>query len=144
MALAMSTSEREAFLAEPHIAVVTVAGEDGRAPLAVPMWYGYEPGGDLILITSRESRKARLIRRSGRVSLCAQRTDPPRKYVTVEGATVEIRESVTTEERRALAHRYLGPQGGDAYVLSTAEQTSKMILIRIRPEHWLSHDKSKS
>ena len=100
---AMSVPAREAFLAEAHIAVISVAAEDDRAPLAVPMWYGYEPGGDITLITSRGSRKAALIRRGGRLSVCAQTTEPPRRYVSVEGEVVEIRESVTADERRALA-----------------------------------------
>ena len=41
----LSKEEREAFLAEPRIGVVSVAGDDGRPPLAVPIWYGYDPGG---------------------------------------------------------------------------------------------------
>lgn len=135
---AMSVPAREAFLAEAHIAVISVAAEDDRAPLAVPMWYGYEPGGDITLITSRGSRKAALIRRGGRLSVCAQTTEPPRRYVSVEGEVVEIRESVTADERRALARRYLGAAGGDAFVDSSPDRTAEMILIRVRPRRWLS------
>jgi len=140
----MTVAERVAFLSEPHIAVVSVAGDPGRAPLSVPLWYGYEPHGELTLITGRTSRKARLIRESGRVTLCAQRLDPPRKYVTVEGPVVEIQEVVTVQERKALARRYLGAERGDAFVDSSPDATAQMILIRVRPEHWLTHDKSKS
>ena len=39
MSLAMTPVEREAFLAEVHVAVVTVADDDGRGPLAIPLWY---------------------------------------------------------------------------------------------------------
>ena len=35
MSLAMTPAEREAFLAEVHVAVVTVADDDGRGPLAI-------------------------------------------------------------------------------------------------------------
>lgn len=31
----MTPAEREAFLAEVHVAVVTVADDDGRGPLAI-------------------------------------------------------------------------------------------------------------
>ena len=37
MSLAMTPAEREAFLAEVHVAVVTVADDDGRGPLAIPL-----------------------------------------------------------------------------------------------------------
>lgn len=36
MSLAMTPAEREAFLAEVHVAVVTVADDGGRGPLATP------------------------------------------------------------------------------------------------------------
>ena len=39
MSLAMTPAEPEAFLAEAHVAVVTVADDDGRGPLAIRLWY---------------------------------------------------------------------------------------------------------
>jgi PPOX class probable F420-dependent enzyme len=144
MSLAMSIEEREAFLARAHVGVVSVADDDGRGPLTVPMWYGYEPGGTVTLLTPRGSRKTRLIRRAGRLSLCVQTAEAPYKYVTVEGPVTAIEESVTLEERRALAHRYLGPEPGDFYVESTADATDSMVRIRMRPERWLSVDQGKA
>nr|BFE79553.1 hypothetical protein GCM10020093_021540 [Planobispora longispora] len=72
MTLVMSVAEREAFLAGVHVGVLSVADEAGRAPLAVPVWYLYEPGGDIAFITARDSRKLELVRKAGRVSLVAQ------------------------------------------------------------------------
>ena len=46
MALTMTKEEREAFLADVHVAVVSVV-EDGHGPLVVPIWYSYEPGGEV-------------------------------------------------------------------------------------------------
>jgi nitroimidazol reductase NimA-like FMN-containing flavoprotein (pyridoxamine 5'-phosphate oxidase superfamily) len=43
MVLTMTNEEREAFLADVHVAVISVA-EDGHGPLVVPVWYSYEPG----------------------------------------------------------------------------------------------------
>jgi PPOX class probable F420-dependent enzyme len=137
-------AEREEFLAQPWIAVLTVAAEQGHAPLAVPVWYGYQPGGDIVVITPRGSRKATLLRAAGRAALCVQRTETPREYVYVEGPVVEIREPADETDRLALAHRYLGPEAGDTYVRSTAEQTTEMAVIRIRPEHWLSRHTADS
>ena len=54
----MSRLEREAFLAGVHVGVFTVSdGEHG--PIAVPVWYGYEPGGDVLIVTGAASEKAR-------------------------------------------------------------------------------------
>jgi nitroimidazol reductase NimA-like FMN-containing flavoprotein (pyridoxamine 5'-phosphate oxidase superfamily) len=142
MSRAMSGQEREAFLAEVRVAVVSVVDGDAHGPLTVPIWYEYRPGGDIVLITARDSRKARLIRQAGRFSLCVQSTEVPYRYVSVEGPVTVIDESVTPDERRAFASRYLGEEGGDRYIASTEEATARMIRIRMRPEVWLSEDQS--
>jgi nitroimidazol reductase NimA-like FMN-containing flavoprotein (pyridoxamine 5'-phosphate oxidase superfamily) len=79
MSLAMTPAEREAFLAEVHVAVVTVA-DDGRGPLAIPLWYDYQPGGDIILVTDGGS-----LRKTSRVTICAQTQEMPYRYASVEG-----------------------------------------------------------
>jgi nitroimidazol reductase NimA-like FMN-containing flavoprotein (pyridoxamine 5'-phosphate oxidase superfamily) len=38
MALTMTRLEREAFLADVHVGMISIA-EEGRAPLTVPIWY---------------------------------------------------------------------------------------------------------
>lgn len=140
--LAMTRAEREAFLAGQHVAVLSVEA-DGRAPLAVPVWYSYEPGNLVSLITGDDSRKARLLRASGRASLCAQTVDVPYRYVSVEGPIVEIEHPAAPEERRALAYRYLDTEHGDAYLASTREVASTMTTFRISPERWITEDQSK-
>jgi len=45
------------------------------------------------------------------------------------------------DERLELARRYLGPEGGDAYV--TANPTGGQIVFRMTAEHWLTVDQSK-
>ena len=52
--MALTKSEREAFLSEPHVAALSVEAEPGRAPLTVPVWYQYEPGGRPWLLTGTE------------------------------------------------------------------------------------------
>src|SRR5262245_52504031 len=108
MSLAMSRAEREAFLAETHVGIVSIA-EEGRGPLAVPVWYRYAPGGDVLFATGETSRKVPLLRRTGRASLCVQTETAPYLYVTVEGP---IRFDRVDFERdtREMAIRYLGPQ----------------------------------
>jgi len=146
MRFAMSAQAREQFLAGLHVGVLSVAvngdGEagGGRAPLAVPVWYDYEPGGRVNVITGRSSRKGRAIIAAGRMSLCAQDEKPPYKYVSVEGP-VEMGE-LDPAERLAMARRYLGPAGGDRYVAGNPDTDGEQVMFRMTPEHWLSVDYS--
>src|SRR5215475_2031018 len=81
----LSVRDRELFLAEPHIAALSVSAGPDRGPLTVPIWYQYTPGGEAWVLTSPDSRKARLIEQAGRFSLMVQRTEPTARYVSVEG-----------------------------------------------------------
>jgi nitroimidazol reductase NimA-like FMN-containing flavoprotein (pyridoxamine 5'-phosphate oxidase superfamily) len=50
----MTEQERQEFVAGPHVAVLSVASDGGRPPHATPVWYAYEPGGD---VTSSPGRR---------------------------------------------------------------------------------------
>jgi PPOX class probable F420-dependent enzyme len=141
MRLAMSVRERERFLAGLHVGVLSVAAGDGRAPLAVPVWYAYEPGGRVSVITWPDSRKGRAIIAAGRMSLCVQDEKPPYRYVSVEGP-VEM-EELDPAERLAMARRYLGTEGGDRFVASSPDADDQNAMFRMTPEHWLSVDYGK-
>jgi hypothetical protein len=73
MSLAMTKEQREAFLADVRVGVISIAADDGREPLTIPSWYSYEPGGEVRVVTARTSRKAQLLERVGRFSLCVQK-----------------------------------------------------------------------
>jgi PPOX class probable F420-dependent enzyme len=138
--MAMSADERQAFLADLHVGVLSVAGEDDRGPFSMPMWYRYEPGGDVTFITGADTRKMRLLREAGRCSLCVQTESVPYRYVTVEGPVIGIEGTSLESERRVMAHRYLGPERGERYLAATAAESSGSVVVRVRPEHWLSAD----
>ena len=113
----------------------------------MPIWYAYTPGGEVHVITGRTSRKATLIERTGRFSLCAQDEKPPYKYVAVEGSVVAIEQADRERDTRPMAHRYLGVTRGDQYMAQSAENDTSAgagdVLIRMRPERWLSVDYGK-
>lgn len=144
MSFAMTTAEREAFLGDVHVAIIAIADE-GRGPLTVPIWYSYEATGELQIITDRDSRKGQLIARHRRFSLCVQTETAPYRYVSVEGPVTAMEPVDVETHLRPLARRYLGQQGGDRYVESTGGQSarSETVVIRMRPEHWLSVDYGK-
>ncbi len=47
-------------------------------------------------------------------------------------------EDATEAERLELARRYLGAEGGDAYI--AANPGGSQVMIRMTPERWLSVD----
>jgi len=139
MSTRMTKDEREAFLAGVHVGVLTVA-EPGRGPLAAPVWYAYEPGGDVLVVTDDDSRKAVLLRAAGRATLVAQDERAPYKYVTVEGP-VRFETADVERDLRPIARRYLGEQLGDQYVAGAGSDGG--VLVRLAPERWNTVDYSK-
>jgi nitroimidazol reductase NimA-like FMN-containing flavoprotein (pyridoxamine 5'-phosphate oxidase superfamily) len=139
----MTKQEREAFLADLHVGIISIP-EGGRGPLTVPIWYLYEPGGELRVVTGRASRKARLLQSGGRFSVCVQTETLPYKYVSVEGSVVGIEPADLERDRRPLAHRYLGVQGGDRYVEQTRSEYADSVVVRMLPERWLTVDYAKA
>ncbi len=81
-------------------------------------------GRSTSLPVGRASRRE-LLRAAGRLSLCVQNESMPYRYVSVEGPITAMDETVSADERRALAHRYLGAEGGDLYVASTSDQAAE-------------------
>jgi hypothetical protein len=113
MSLKMDKAEREAFLAELHVGIISIE-EPGRGPLTVPIWYGYEPGGDLWIVTERDSRK-------GRLPSDVERDVRPlaHRYLGAE-----------------FGDRYIESTGG-------ADDRGNNVLVKMRPERWLTTDYSK-
>jgi PPOX class probable F420-dependent enzyme len=144
MSLAMTKDEREGFLAGLHVGVISIP-EPGRGPLTVPIWYAYESGGELWVITDRTSRKGRLLAEATRISLCAQSEAPPYQYVSVEGPVVAIEPADRERHARPMARRYLGAELGDRYVEATRgeREAGGSVVVRVRPERWLSVDYGK-
>lgn len=135
---AFSETERQEFLADKHVAVLSVAATEGRPPASVPIWYDYTPGGNVRIMTGASSRKARLIRQTGAVTLVVQREEPPYQYVVVEGTVVEATNPAPADLQESIAIRYLGEEGGRAFVQSM--EGVEEVLFTIRPDRWLSAD----
>jgi uncharacterized protein len=144
----MNEQEREAFLAEIHVAVLSVASGGDRPPLTVPVWYGYEPGGNVTFFTGTQGRKARktaLIDRAGVVSLCVQREEFPYKYVTVEGTVVEADCPPSEEQMLAIVRRYLPEAQACGFVRGElARASGELVLFTVRPDRWLTADFGKA
>lgn len=142
MSYAMSKVEREQFLAQPHVGVLSVV--DNGAPLTVPVWYGYQPGGPVRVITGQDSRKADAVRAAGWLSLCVQDEAWPYKYVTASGP-VAITGTASQAVQRDMAARYLGDAGAEEYMswINASGDADKQIAMEMTPQKWLTVDYGK-
>ena len=138
----MTVAEREAFLAGLHVGILSV-DDPGRGPLSVPVWYAYEPGGMINVVTAGQSVKAQRLRpRGGSPSVCRPRPTPiatsawrgrsrpwtrrsPRR-ATGAGPALSRR-----RRRRPLHRRHGGPAAGS-------------VAFRMTPEHWRTSDYGKA
>ena len=137
--MSLSVEEREEFLAEPHIGALSVVERPDRAPLTVPIWYQYSPGGELWVLTEPGSRKTRATDAAGRFSLMVQRTEPTIRYVSVEGPVIKA-SAGSGDRSLEMAARYLPANKVAEFLEYERTQLGEHIAIYMRPEHWLSAD----
>src|SRR5215203_7495952 len=140
----MTEKERQEFLAEPRIGLLSVAAGDDRPPHTTPIWYGYESGGSITFFTGtqgRKSRKAGLIETAGVLSLTVQREEFPYKYVTVEGSVVGLDSPPSAEQMLAIVGRYLPEEAAQGFAeAELAHPGSGPVLFTVRPDRWLTFD----
>ena len=136
----MTHQEAQGFLADLHVGVLSLT-DDSRGPLTVPIWYDYQPEGDIFFITGPNSRKGKLLKVGVRLSLVAQSEDPPYKYVSVEGPVTSIGKA-NKDDLLDMAIRYLGSEEGKKYTGNT--ETKGGVIVRVKPDRWLSVDYSKT
>jgi hypothetical protein len=135
----LSARDRELFLAEPHIAALSVSAGPDRGPLLLPIWYQYQPGGEAWVLTEEGSLKARLIKSAGRFSLMVERRVPTNRYVSVEGPVTRMVPG-TDELLREITERYLPPEKVPGYLEFAHAELGEQIAIYLRPERWLTAD----
>jgi nitroimidazol reductase NimA-like FMN-containing flavoprotein (pyridoxamine 5'-phosphate oxidase superfamily) len=135
----LSAEEREQFLAEPHVAALSVASGADRAPLTVPIWYQYTPGGEAWVLTGTTARKTRLIAEASRFTLMVQRMTPSIRYVSVEGPVTRT-VPMTDELLWELSARYLPESQVPSYVEMAKRDHGPQLVIYLQPRRWLSAD----
>lgn len=110
----------------------------------MPIWYGYEPGGNVTFFTGTMGRKARktaLIEQAGTLSLTVQQETFPYKYVTVEGTAVQVDRPPSADQMLAIVRRYLPEEQAQGMVRGELDHpTGELVLFTIRPDRWLSAD----
>jgi hypothetical protein len=140
----MTQQEREAFLAEPHIGVISIARGDNRPPMSTPVWYDYEPGGNITFFTGStgtKPQKVKLLEKSGVLTFCAQKEEFPYRYVTVEGTVVKADKPPTADQIIAIVRRYLGDDRARGFVdMVLGKPNDERVVFAVRPDRWLTSD----
>lgn len=137
--MALSKTDREEFLSQPHIAALSVNAGAERGPLTVPIWYQYTPGGEPWLLTGAGSRKHQLVEAYGSFSLMVERLEPTVRYVTVEGPVSRV-EPGTDDQLVEMTRRYLPPDKAAAYLEFARREHGENVAIYLTPRRWLSAD----
>jgi uncharacterized protein len=143
----LTEQERRAFLDEPHVAVLAVASDDARPPLAVPVWFVLQDDGDLFFFTGATGipvRKTGLIERAGVLSLAVQKEDSPYKYVTAECSLLTVHRPPSAEQLLSVASRYLPKRQAQGFVRGVLRRAGpELVGFTLRPDRWLSLDFSE-
>jgi PPOX class probable F420-dependent enzyme len=129
----LSQSELDAFLAEPHIAVVATSGPKGK-PHAMPVWYAWRDG-KVLFHTGADSKKMRNLRQNDRISVVVDSKVAPYKVVVVEGRGRQL--PGDGDLAREIAVHYLGERAGAAYAARSGEPGA---LVEVSPTKVISWD----
>lgn len=131
-------AERHDFLAAKHVAVLSVATDDGRPPAKCADLVRLHTRGNIRINTGAGNRKARLIERAGAITLTVQHEEPPYQYVVVEGTVVDTERPASAGPREEIAIRYLGEEAGREFARSY--DNTDTVLFTIKPDRWFTAD----
>jgi PPOX class probable F420-dependent enzyme len=143
----MSEPELQRFVRGARTVILCSLGKDGF-PHPMPMWFGVEDDGAIVMTTFSKSQKVRNLARDPRVSLLLEDGE---EYAKLRGvvmygraelspdrsAVLDVLERVTTRSGAA-------PAADPKALRQALEKTaSKRVAIRIRPERIVSWDHAK-
>ena len=138
--LAMQPDERERFLADVHVGIVAHNTSPHRAPLASPVWYSYEPGGDVVFVTAANSLKALHLAGLETATFLVQDEDPPQRFVGVSGP-VSVTAGASPAVRRTIARRHLPEHEIAGFLAMTP--SAALVTVSLMPATWWSTDFGK-
>lgn len=145
----MTDAEREKFLAEAQTIIICSTDPKGY-PHPMPMWFGVEDDGAVVMTTFTKSQKIRNIERDARVSLLAESGTV---YSELRGVVLYGKAELVREQEGVLdiLARVTAKNTGGAGAAADPEQLRKGLMatvpkrtgIRIRPEKIVSWDHRK-
>lgn len=127
------------MLDERRIATLVTYSEDGL-PHVTAVWF-YHDGGDLYVATSDQTGKGRNLQRDPRAAICIDSREAGKECGISACGEVEL---LTGAEARAWADRinsrYLTEAALQHPVMGPAFTEMSNLVIRLRPQRWISWD----
>jgi PPOX class probable F420-dependent enzyme len=144
--ITLSDAELRDFLAKTRTIILTSNGRDG-VPHPMPMFFGIEPDGAIVMTTYTKSQKILNLRRDPRVSLLIE---DGQQYSELRGAvfygTAELiadSEAVAAILADVAAHNGDASDESEAAMAGRRYMASKRTGIRVRPGRIVSWDHGK-
>ena len=125
--------DRDAFLAETRLGVLTTIGGGGM-PVAVPVWYEWD-GERARVFSNATSAKIRRLERDPRASLLVTNVvGEPEYWVAIDG-TIAVRREGAVELAERLAARYWDLRDPDraAAVQLWRDHPAALVLLELTP-----------
>lgn len=128
----LTDAELAAFLDEPgHLLRLATVDADGM-PRLVPVWFVHDDGR--VLFTPRaDSVFLANLRRDGRIALSVDEDRLPYRKLSVQGHAHIVHEPGEDDRwrdvYRAIATRYLDPEGADRYLGATRDQPRALVAV---------------
>jgi PPOX class probable F420-dependent enzyme len=143
----MTPGEVDGFLAASKTIILCSIGRDG-APHPMPMWFGVEPDGSVVMSTFTKSQKIRNLERDPRVALLAEAGAQYTELrgVVLYGAAELVRDTPKVLDilARVTARTGGAPDAEPAAIRAGLEATArKRTGIRVRPTRIVSWDHRK-
>jgi PPOX class probable F420-dependent enzyme len=145
----MTDAERERFMAEAQTIIITSNGPRGH-PHPMPMWFGIEDDGSVVMTTFTKSQKIKNIERDPRVSLLVESGTV---YAELRGVVIYGRAELVREQEKVLdiLAKVTAKNAGGAGNAPDPGSLRKALMatvpkrtgIRIRAERIISWDHSK-
>jgi PPOX class probable F420-dependent enzyme len=132
----LSADEVVAFLTEPgHLVRLATVDADG-APRVVPIWFVYEDGR--IWMTPRERAVWwGDVQRDARVALVIDEEALPYRKVVARGPVEVVHvpgeDDAWRDRYRRIAARYVGEEGGEAYIQATIAEPRALLAFDLDP-----------
>ncbi len=140
----MSEEEVHDFLAESGTVIISSIGKDG-VPHPIPMWYGIEDDGAIVMTTYTKSQKIKNLKRDPRVSLLAEAgTDYSElRGVVIYGAAELVHSVEDVTDILVVVSLRQGSAVTDDIRAQMRRTADKRTGIRVRPEKLVSWDHRK-
>ena len=144
----MTDEELRAFIASAQTVIISSIGKDG-VPHPMPMWFGIEDDGAIVMSTFTKSQKIRNIERDPRVSLLIESGEVYEKLqgVVIYGDAELVREPEAVTEVLVLVNGRsidgMQDANADQIRAAVAGTAPKRTGIRVRPQKVVSWDHGK-